>query len=98
VGLACSALSPLLHNTSPPHTHHTQEQLLQREHRKETKRQIKREAAALDQQLAPEDEEQLKAHVVTYCALDYPRLVDALRYRLETMKRNVKVGGWGWGC
>ncbi|KAI8465210.1 MAG: hypothetical protein J3K34DRAFT_488759 [Monoraphidium minutum] len=67
-----------------------QEQLLQREHRKETKRQQKKEAAALEKELDPEDEEQLKAQVVSYCALDYPRLVDMLRYRLETMKRNVK--------
>ncbi|GBF98212.1 hypothetical protein Rsub_10712 [Raphidocelis subcapitata] len=66
------------------------EQLLQREHRRETKRQIKKEAAALDQAIDPEDEEALRAHVVSYCALDYPRLLDALRYRLETMTRNVR--------
>ena len=68
-----------------------EEQLLQREHRRETKRSAKKEAAALGQAIAEEDEALLKAQVVTYCALDYPRLVDALRYRLEAMRRSVKV-------
>lgn len=40
-----------------------QEQVLQREHRRETKRQMKKEAAALDQAVDPEEEEMLKAHV-----------------------------------
>ena len=70
-----------------------EEQLLQREHRRETKRSAKKEAAALGQAIAEEDEALLKAQVVTYCALDYPRLVDALRYRLEAMRRSVKVRG-----
>lgn len=68
-----------------------EEQLLQREHRKETKRQMKREAAALGQAVEEEDEALLKAQVSTYCCLDYPRLVDSLRYRLEAMRRAVKV-------
>lgn len=39
---------------------------MQREHRKETKRSIKKEAAALDQAIAPEDEAELKAHVSVF--------------------------------
>lgn len=78
-----------------------QEQLVQREHRKETRRSRKREAAMLDkaglnpQGLTPEEEEEealAKGVVISYCALDYPRLVDMLRYRLAMMQRHVKVG------
>lgn len=42
----------------------------------------------------PEEEEEAivsKGHVITYCALDYPRIVDSVRWRIATMKANLKV-------
>lgn len=30
-------------------------------------------------------------HVISYCALDYPRIVDSVKWRLDTIKRNLVV-------
>lgn len=41
----------------------------------------------------PEEEEAIvsKGHVITYCALDYPRIVDSVRWRLYTIKETLQV-------
>jgi hypothetical protein len=43
--------------------------------------------------LPPEQEEEpvSKGHVISYCALDYPRIVDSVRWRIATMKKNLHV-------
>jgi hypothetical protein len=94
-----------------------QEQLLQREHRKESVRLRKQEremqikaglrpapgaaaaaaaaASAADAAagLPPEEEEAIvsKGHIISYCALDYPRIVDSVRLRLHDIKAQLKV-------
>jgi hypothetical protein len=91
-----------------------QEQLLQREHKKEGKRARKRErelmvqaglrpapgqdsaAAAADAE--EEDEGIVAGRIISYCALDYPRILDSVRWRLAMMKKNWQVCGCccGW--
>lgn len=63
-------------------------------------------AAAAAAGLPPEEEDEAivsKGLVITYCSLDYPRLLDSVRWRLETMKKNLQVsqcvgavGAVGW--
>lgn len=108
----------LLQRTLLPH----QEQLVQREHRRESVRHRKQErelqikaglrpgprsttpvaAAANSSDAIPaaptvdleaEEDEAIVSRglVITYCALDYPRLLDSVRWRLETMKKNLQV-------
>jgi hypothetical protein len=91
-----------------------QEQLVRREHRKETLRAKKKEEAALQKaglnkdlslaanraggegQPQQQDEEgeggPHRVETITYCAIDYPRLVDMLTYRLAVMAQKAKVG------
>jgi hypothetical protein len=83
-----------------------QEQLVQREHKKEGKRARKRErelmvqaglrpapgqegAAAADAE--EEDEGIVVGRIISYCALDYPRILDSVRWRLAMMKKNWQV-------
>eukprot|EP00879_Flechtneria_rotunda_P016341 GHRR01017097.1.p1 GENE.GHRR01017097.1~~GHRR01017097.1.p1 ORF type:complete len:469 (+),score=207.91 GHRR01017097.1:1151-2557(+) len=97
-----------------------QEQLVQREHHKDSIRRRKRERqmqemaglrpstgqaaagsngiAGLDQRLAAgeaaeaegeEDEPITKGHTSTYCCLDYPRILDSVRWRLAVVKKNL---------
>eukprot|EP00878_Enallax_costatus_P012602 GHUV01013161.1.p1 GENE.GHUV01013161.1~~GHUV01013161.1.p1 ORF type:complete len:340 (+),score=99.65 GHUV01013161.1:363-1382(+) len=92
-----------------------EEQLLMREHRKETKRARREErnlqaaaglrdakpasaaaaapAAGSSTQPADPAEEEDEAinvgHVISYCALDYPRIVDSVRWRLHTIRQNL---------
>eukprot|EP00882_Tetradesmus_deserticola_P018627 GHRQ01020007.1.p1 GENE.GHRQ01020007.1~~GHRQ01020007.1.p1 ORF type:complete len:392 (+),score=187.73 GHRQ01020007.1:621-1796(+) len=81
-----------------------QEQLLQREHKKEGKRARKRERELMVQaglRPAPgqdggegavdaeeEDEGIVSGRIISYCALDYPRILDSVRWRLSMMKKN----------
>ena len=83
----------------------SQQQLVQREHRKETVRSKRKEQAALlaggimaAPSAADEEEEgPVKAQVISYCALDYPRIVDSVQLRLEKVQRALNVsGGWNW--
>eukprot|EP00882_Tetradesmus_deserticola_P023359 GHRQ01025418.1.p1 GENE.GHRQ01025418.1~~GHRQ01025418.1.p1 ORF type:complete len:198 (+),score=65.22 GHRQ01025418.1:149-742(+) len=84
-----------------------QEQLLQREHKKEGKRARKRERELMVQaglRPAPgqdggegavdaeeEDEGIVSGRIISYCALDYPRILDSVRWRLSMMKKNWQV-------
>jgi hypothetical protein len=92
-----------------------QEQLLRREHRKETKTHRKQEremqikaglrpapgssaaaaasdgAAAAAAGLDEEDTVVAKGLIISYCALDYPRIVDSVRWRLATVRKNLQV-------
>lgn len=95
-----------------------QEQLLRREHRKETKTHRKQEremqikaglrpapgstaaaaaaAAGGDPAAAAagaDEEDTIVARglIVSYCALDYPRIVDSVRWRLATIRKNLQV-------
>jgi hypothetical protein len=92
-----------------------QEQLLRREHRKETKTHRKQEremqikaglrpapgssaaaaaggdAAAAAAGADEEDTVVAKGFVISYCALDYPRIVDSVRWRLATIRKNLQV-------
>ncbi|WIA30223.1 hypothetical protein OEZ86_000314 [Tetradesmus obliquus] len=80
-----------------------QEQLVQREHKKEGKRARKRERELMVQaglRPAPgqegtnvadaeeEDEGIVAGRIISYCALDYPRMLDSVRWRLAMMKKN----------
>ncbi|KAF6265338.1 hypothetical protein COO60DRAFT_1623957 [Scenedesmus sp. NREL 46B-D3] len=80
-----------------------QEQLLQREHKKEGKRARKRERELMVQaglRPAPgqdglgagdaeeEDEGIVVGRIISYCALDFPRILDSVRWRLAMMKKN----------
>jgi hypothetical protein len=85
-----------------------QEQLLQREHKKEGKRARKRErelmvqaglrpapgqeGAAAAAEAEEEDEGIVAGRIISYCALDYPRILDSVRWRLAMMKKNWEVG------
>lgn len=53
-------------------------------------------AARPDGQAAAEEEEEEEeainvGHVISYCALDYPRTVDSVRWRIDTIKKNLLV-------
>lgn len=80
-----------------------QEQLVQREHKKEGKRARKQERELMVQaglRPAPgqegtnvadaeeEDEGIVAGRIISYCALDYPRMLDSVRWRLAMMKKN----------
>lgn len=94
----------------------TQEQLLRREHRKETKTFRKQERemqikaglrpgsgaaaaggggdpAAAAAGLGADEDDGIVARglIVSYCALDYPRIVDSVRWRLATIRKNLQV-------
>jgi hypothetical protein len=97
----------------------TQEQLLRREHRKETKTFRKQEremqikaglrpgssgaaaaaggGAGVDPAAAAalggDEDDGIVARglIVSYCALDYPRIVDSVRWRLATIRKNLQV-------
>jgi hypothetical protein len=76
-----------------------QQHLVQREHRKETVRSKRKEQAALlaggivAAAAAADEEEEApaKAQVISYCALDYPRIVDAVRLKLDKLEKGLKV-------
>lgn len=51
-------------------------------------------AAGPDGQPAAEEEEEEAinvGHVISYCALDYPRIVDSVRWRIDTIRKNLTV-------
>jgi len=110
---SCACTPVVLTSSGLPLLQTAQEQVVQREHRKESVRMRKQErdmmnkaglrqapgaaAAAGDAAAAggadAEEEEAIvsKGHVITYCALDYPRIVDSVRWRLYTIKETLQV-------
>jgi len=79
------------------------ENILMSEHRRETRRSQKRdvvkavmdataEAARAEEGAGSEEEEEQlqKAHTISYYAMDYPRMFDALQLRLLRMRKDLK--------
>lgn len=53
---------------------------------------VNREGQQQAQEGEEEEGEPHKVDTITYCALDYPRLVDMLTYRLAVMAQKAQVG------
>lgn len=101
-GLVCVPITVAALRPCALRSSHDQEQIVQREHRKETKRGRKKERQMMVQGglrqepgagAEEEEEEASQGHVITYCSLDFPRLYDTVRWRLAMVKKNLEVRG-----
>ncbi|XP_057518734.1 uncharacterized protein LOC130799604 [Amaranthus tricolor] len=72
-----------------------EEKLVVRDHRKETAKGVRIQAAAVSattdgQHHGREGEEKIKLHTHSYCCLDYAQIYDVVRYRMHCMKKKLK--------
>lgn len=88
-----------------------QEHLLMSEHRRETRRSQKKDVvkavmdanaeAAKDPAVGDGEEgaeQLLRPHTISYYAVDFPRMFDALQLRLHIMRKVLKVRRGVWGA
>ncbi|CDY18163.1 BnaC05g01860D [Brassica napus] len=70
--------------------HFEEQNLIMRDHRKETAKGAKMYSVAVAATTGGRAEDKVKFHTHSYCCLNYPQIYDIVRYKLHRMKKKLK--------